>query len=303
MKLDRLLGILTTLLRQEKVTAPYLAEKFEVSRRTISRDIETLCLAGIPVVTEPGRNGGVSLASGYHLDKRLLTEAELQAILSGVRGLDTVSAAPQGAKLEDKLGTVGTSAGSGPLLIDLASHYQDTLTEKIAALKDAIAEKRLVSFRYYSGKGESLRTVEPYFVVFRWGDWYLFSWCLKRRDFRLFKLSRLWELAAEEALFTPREIPPEQLDPDRAWKTNYQLEALFDPSVKYRLIEEYGPSCFSVEPDGKLRLSENFTFYDNMLSWVLSFGDKAEVLAPESLRKDLLEIGESFYRLYRKQDR
>ncbi len=302
MKIDRLLGILTVLLRQEKVTAPYLAEKFEVSRRTISRDIDALCQAGFPIVTEQGRGGGVSIVPGYALDRRLFTQEELQAILSGVRGLDSVSASPQGAGLRDKLEIVKETAGGGPLLIDLASHYEDSLTEKIALLKSAIAENRLVSFRYYYEKGESDRTVEPYYVVFRWGEWYLFCWCLKRRDFRLFKLSRLWEPEKREERFSPRDIPPEQLDPGRVWETNYRLEALFDPGVKYRLIEEYGPDCFRVREDGRLFLAVDFTFYGNMLSWVLSFGDRAEVLSPEELRKDLLEIGKNFDRLYGKQD-
>lgn len=303
MKIDRLLGILTTLLRQEKVTAPYLAEKFEVSKRTISRDIDALCRAGFPIATEQGRGGGISIVPGYTLDRRLFTQEELRAILSGVRGLDTVSASPQGAGLADKLGNVEAAAGRGPLLIDLASHYQDSLTEKIALIKEAAASSRLVSFRYYYEKGESQRTVEPYYAVFRWGDWYLFCWCLKRRDFRLFKLSRLWELHLKQETFSPRDIPPEQLDPGKTWQENYRLEALFDPAVKYRLIEEYGPESFTVREDGRLFLSVDFTFYGNMLSWVLSFGDKAEVLAPEELRRDLLAAGKSFSSLYGKQDK
>ncbi len=144
--------------------------------------------------------------------------------------------------------------------------------------------------------------MEPYYVTFRWGDWYLFAWCQTRQDFRLFKLSRLWELKSKEESFTPRPIPPERLDPGETWQTNYRLEALFDPGVKYRLIEEYGPESFTVREDGRLHLSVDFTFYGSMLSWALSFGDKAEVLSPPQLRKDLLEIGKNFDRLYRKQD-
>lgn len=303
MKIDRLMGILTALLRQDKVTAPYLAEKFEVSRRTISRDVEALCLAGIPIVTEQGRGGGISIAPGYRLDKQLLTKEDLQSLLAGIRGVDSVSAAPQGTGLEAKLEAVTALPENGPLLIDLASHYKDSLTEKISLLKDAIARSRLVSFRYYYEKGESLRTAEPYFVVFQWGDWYLFSWCLKRQDFRLFKLSRLWELSVKKEGFPPREIPRERLDFSRAWQENYRLEALFQPAAKYRLVEEYGPDCFTVREDGRLFFSVGFTSYENMLSWALSFGDKAEILAPEELRLDLLRAGEIFHKLYAKQDK
>ena len=88
MKIDRLIGILSILLQQEKVTAPMLAEKFEVSRRTINRDIEVLCQAGIPLVTTQGREGGISIIDGYKVDRTLITSSEMQSILTGLRSLD-----------------------------------------------------------------------------------------------------------------------------------------------------------------------------------------------------------------------
>ena len=108
MKLDRMIGILSVLLQKEKVTAPYLAEKFEVSRRTINRDIEALCMAGIPLVTEPGVNGGVSIMEGYKIDRTVLTTSEMQAILAGLRSLDSVSGTKRYAQLMEKL-SVGAS--------------------------------------------------------------------------------------------------------------------------------------------------------------------------------------------------
>ncbi len=300
MKIDRLLGILAALLRRDKVTAPFLAEKFEVSRRTISRDIETLCMAGIPIVTEQGRNGGISIAPGYTFSKQLFTEEELHAVLSGIRGIDSVSPSPHRAVLEEKLSS--SEKSSSPLLIDLASHYQDSLTEKISLLRRGIDRSLLVTFRYYSEKGEANRTVEPYYVVFQWGNWYLLAWCTEKKDFRLFKLSRLWELQLTSTGFSPRKVPKEKLDFEQTWQENYRLEAIFDPKVKYRLIEEYGPLCFSVEPDGRLRFSVDFTFYSSMLSWVLSFGKNVQVLSPPELREDLKKQGEFFLSLYAKQD-
>lgn len=300
MKIDRLLGILAALLRRDKVTAPFLAEKFEVSRRTVSRDIETLCRAGIPIVTEQGRNGGISIAPGYTLPKQLLTEEELSAILSGIRGVDSISPVPHKAALEEKLSQSGESAS--PMLIDLASHYKDSLTKKISILREAIENRFLVTFRYYSEKGESSRRVEPYHIVFQWGDWYLLAWCTEKEDFRLFKLSRLWELRLTDTAFSPREVPEKKLDFARTWQENYKLEALFEPRMKYRLIEEYGPAGFSEEPDGRLRFSIGFTFYGAMLSWVLSFGSGVQVLSPQKLKDDLADIGKFFTEQYAKQD-
>ena len=301
MKIHRLLGILAVLLRGQKVTAPELAQRFEVSRRTISRDVDALCMAGFPIVAEQGKGGGFSLAPGYRFDSQALTREEHMALTAALSGLESVSAPDSSvAALREKL---SLSEQSGQLLIDLSSQfYRDSLTEKIALLQDAIAERKLVSFRYYSEKGETDRRVEPYHITFQWSSWYLFARCLTRQDFRMFKLTRLWDLHMEDEPFTPVHIPPERLDFNREWAKNYLLCALFDPSEKYRLVEEYGPDCYSVEPDGRLKLTVDFTYYSSMLSWVLSFGGKAEVLSPPELREDIRRQGEIFCSLYPKQD-
>ena len=295
MKIDRLMGIVTTLLQQEKITAPELAQRFEVSRRTINRDIEDICRAGIPLVTTQGYGGGVSIAEGFKLDKSLLTGDELQAILSGVRGLDSVSAAPQLPALSEKL------SGQVPddILIDLASHYQEPLTQKIAAIRRAIRDRRLLSFDYYYEKGECHRTMEPYKLVFRWSAWYVWGWCLDREAFRLFKLNRLWDLELGAEPFAARELPLEELDFDRHFSdAAYRLKALFAESEKYRLIEEYGPDCYQETPNGLL-LERDFASYSNMREWVLSFGNRAEVLEPGGLRADLKRQAEAMLKKYR----
>lgn len=177
MKLDRLMGILTILLQNERVTAPFLAEKFEVTRRTIGRDIDTLCAAGIPVVTHQGMGGGISIAEGFKLDKSILTSGELLEMISP------------------------------PVVIDLASYYKDSLTEKIEILKKAILDRHLVKFDYHYKKGESHRVIEPYLVVFQWASWYVFGFCLEREDWRMFKLNRLQGLVACDERYEVREIP------------------------------------------------------------------------------------------------
>lgn len=285
MKLDRLLGILITLLRQDKITAPVLAEKFEVSRRTINRDIEALCLPGIPLVTEQGRGGGISIAPGYKLEKELLTEEELQAILIGVRGVDSILKQPKGPVLADKLSQRETEE---QVLIDLASFYKDSLTEKISLLRDAISRRLAVSFRYYSEKGEELRQAEPCRIAYQWNAWYLIAWCRTKKEFRTFKLARLWDLTLSEEHFVPKPLPAEKADMNSLWEENYRLVAVFDPSVKYRLVEEYGPDSFTLREDGRLSFTRDFTFYGAMLSWISSFGAQVQVLQPESLREDLL---------------
>ena len=132
MKMERLIGILSILLQREKVTAPELAEQFEVSRRTIQRDIESLCRAGIPIATTQGSGGGISIMEGYRVDRTVLTAPEMQAILAGLRSLDSVSGTRRYAQLMEKLsaGNSGLVPGSAHMLIDLSSWYKSSLAPK-----------------------------------------------------------------------------------------------------------------------------------------------------------------------------
>lgn len=298
MKLDRLMGIVMILTRQGQATAPELAERFEVSRRTINRDIETLCKAGVPIVTIQGRGGGISIAQGYRVDHSLLTREELAAVLAGLQGVDSVSPTSYRAGLESKL---GWAAGEDPVIsIDLSSHYQDPLTQKLAVLKSAAVKRHLVSFRYYSEKGESLRQIEPYRLLFCWWDWYVWGWCLDRKDFRLFKLRRLWELTEEPRPFAPRPLPPEGPDPEGYFrKGTFHLKARFSKSEKYRLIEEYGPDCYQEESSGLL-FERTFSGERHMLEWVLSFGKNVEVLEPKIFQIQLRQQAEGILSNYGK---
>ena len=184
MKIDRLIGILSVLLQKEKTTAPELAERFEVSRRTINRDIEDLCRAGIPIRTSQGTGGGISIMDGYRMDRTILTSKDMQVILAGLRSLDSVSGGSYYAQLMEKIQTGSSTfiSGRDSILIDLSSWYKESLTPKIETIQDAIGERHLVRFRYYSPTGESGRTVEPYYLVFHWSSWYLWGWCRDRKD-------------------------------------------------------------------------------------------------------------------------
>jgi predicted DNA-binding transcriptional regulator YafY len=188
MKIDRLIGILSILLQKEMTTAPELADHFEVSRRTINRDIEDLCKAGIPIQTSQGAGGGISIMNGYRMDRTILTSRDMQMILAGLRSLDSVSGSRYYGQLMEKIqaGSSEIVNGRDSILIDLSSWYRDSLAPKIETIQDAIGDRRLNSFRYYAPSGESERTVEPYYLVFRWSTWYLWGWCADRKDYRLF---------------------------------------------------------------------------------------------------------------------
>ena len=291
MKMDRLIGILSILLQRERVTAPELAEQFEVSRRTIQRDIEALGRAGIPIATTQGAGGGISIMEGYRVDRTVLTAPEMGAILAGLRSLDSVSGTRRYAQLMEKLsaGTGGLVSGGAHMLIDLSSWYKTSLPPKIEL------------FVYYSPKGESARAIEPYYLVFHWSAWYVWGWCRRREDFRLFKLNRMTDLAAGEP-FEPRPAPLPNLAPERIFPAKYHVTVLFDPSCRWRLVEEYGADRFTEEPDGRLRFTGAFPDADSVVSWVLTFGNKAELVEPEELREQLGELSGTLARRYRKGD-
>lgn len=304
MKIDRLIGILSILLQQERVTAPQLAEKFEVSRRTINRDIEDLCKAGIPVATAQGANGGIYIMESYKIDRTLLTSSDMQAILAGLRSLDSVSGTNRYGQLMAKLSAGGSESFTGdqPILIDLASWYKGSLSSKIELIREAIERCEVIRFWYCSPKGEAIRCLEPYHIVFQWASWYVWGWCRDREAFRLFKLNRMEELVCSGEIFIKRPDVRPDLSNERVFPENYRVRARFAPECKWRLVEEYGRGCYTEEEDGTLLFSAGYTNKENLFSWILEFGDKVELLEPEALRQELARIGKAVWERYGKDE-
>lgn len=300
MKIDRLLAIVTILLQQERVTAPVLADKLEVSRRTIHRDIDDICKAGIPVITNQGANGGISIADGFKLDKNIFTVDEIGNIIIGLKSLESVSDTSQIQGLISKLVPI-KKAGmlkEGKIHIDLASHYKESITDKIDIIKKAIIETRFVSFEYYSEKGCSTRNIEPYSIFFKWASWYVLGYCADRKDFRLFKLNRIWNHQIMDEVFTPRDISDEVMNLDNCFSDDKKITLLLDRSVEYRIVEDYGPNCYEVIPDGRLKLTIGYTNREYMISWVLGFGEKIRILEPSEMADEIKERAKKILMCY-----
>ena len=238
MKIDRLIGILSILLQREKVTAPYLAEKFEVSRRTINRDIEDICKAGIPLVTSRGPGGGISIMEGYRMDRTLITSGEMDAILAGLRSLDSVSGSARYRLLMDKLalGKQDLISSDSSILINLSSWYRQSLAPKIHLIQEAAETRRHIRFTYYSPMGETSRTIEPYLLVFQWSSWYVWGYCTEREDYRLFKLNRMLELKALAEHFAERKVPAYDMSPDKAFPPRISVTAVCEADMKWRRV-------------------------------------------------------------------
>lgn len=301
MKIDRLIGILSVLLQEEKTTAPELAERFEVSKRTINRDIEDLCKAGIPVRTAQGAGGGISIMDGYRMDRTILTSKDMQMILAGLRSLDSVSGSSYYSQLMEKIqaGSSEFITGRDSILIDLSSWYRESLAPKIETIQDAIGNRHLIRFRYYAPSGESDRTVEPYYLVFRWSNWYLWGWCLKRKDFRMFKLNRMDDVQKTEKIFECRDATMPDLSNEKIFPGGIKVKALFEPDQKWRLVEEFGPSCFTETDDGRLLFTADYTDMENLITWILTFGDKVEVLETKEARKKIALIVQKMTTIYK----
>ena len=297
MKIDRLMGILTLLLRQERTTAPELAERFEVSRRTINRDIEDICKAGIPLVTTQGAGGGISIMEGYSMERTLLTEADRGAILAGLRSLDSVSGTGYYRRLMEKLPQAEAGTADDCVSIDLSSWYGPLLAPRLETLKGACLRRAPVRFTYCAPSGETVRTVEPGRLLFRWSSWYLWAWCRIRRDWRLFKLGRMLDVSVLEEVFPPRPVPPVP-SAHLAFPDELEAAVRFDPAAKWKLVDEYGAECFTREPDGSLLFRRSFPGRGELLRWVLSFGDQAEILEPEDMRREMADFAKKIFEKY-----
>lgn len=304
MKIDRIIGILSVLLQKEKVTAPELAEKFEVSRRTINRDIEDLCKAGIPIYTTQGAGGGISIMDGYRMDRTLLTSKEMQMILAGLRSLDSVSGSHFYGRLMEKIksGSSDFVSGRDSMLIDLSSWDKDAIAPKIELIQDAIEERRLLTFHYYAPSGDSVRTMEPYYLIFKWSSWYVWGWCTERKDFRMFKLNRMDALLKNETGFVPREVPVPDLSIQKIFPGKIKVKALFASDSKWRLVEEFGIHCFMEKDDGTLLFTADYTDKENLLCWLLTFGAKVKVLEPVEVREELIRIAKNMISEYGKEE-
>lgn len=278
------------------MTIPELSQRFEVSRRTISRDIDDICRAGIPIVTTQGYGGGIAIADGYKIDKTVLTKDEILLMMAGLKGLDSVSKGNPSQRLIEKLAGGGGKVieAEDYICINLASHYETSLTQKIEALKQGIKNRLLVSFCYISQKGEELRVAEPYLLVFQWSSWYLYAYCLDKEDYRMFKLNRLWNLEVTDKSYQWRQASMEHDNFDCYFNSQpIHLKAVFKPKARFRLIEEYGMECFQVLEQGDLLFEWDFVSYSYMCQWILSFGDQAAVLEPHMLREDVMAQAEN----------
>lgn len=300
MKIDRQIGILSILLQKDKVTTSELAEKFEVSRRTIMRDIEDINRAGIPIVTTQGQNGGVTIMENYKMDRTVLATAEMQAIFTGLQSLDSVSGTNRYRQLMEKLSVdhANTVNVDNHILIDLSGWDKSLVSGKIELIKAAMEKREKICFTYFSPNEDSERKIEPYHLIFQWSSWYVWGYCVERRNFRMFKLTRMTNLQRTGEKCEERIVPEYTCDKLLHTKGEIEVVVKFDKAVRWRLVDEWGKNTFEEDVEGNLITSFTWSDVSSFYSWILTFGAKAEILKPESYRQEFAELLEKIQKKY-----
>lgn len=309
MKIDRMLSIIIYLLNHPRVKAQELADKFEVSLRTIYRDIEAIGQAGIPIVTYPGGAGGIAIMDGFKLDKSVLSREEILSIITGLKGVNSISPDVRTRLLIDKFS--GLSAGSGSLpagpelLIDLSPwNKYDQLGIMIEEIKKAIHNRQTIEFLYITGHNITRRRVEPQVIVFKQSNWYLYAFCLLRQDFRLFKLKRIYELTLCDEYFNSREFYLDEIswDDEAQYAHLEPVVVVFDSVLKYAVRDIFKSDNCEILNDGRIKVSFPGQGSDWLYGFLLSFGDKVEVLSPEEVRNNIKSIVRNILAIYQKTD-
>ena len=281
MKNSRLFEILYLLVEKRAVTAGELARRLEVSERTIYRDIDALSAAGIPVFTQKGQGGGIRLMDQFVLDRALLSQAQQDEILFALQAILATGGGAEGETLA-RLTALFRREGGSWLEVDFTDWGSGAVERKnFALVKGAILERRPLSFTYYSSAGEkSRRTAEPARLVFKGGCWYLSAYCRTRRDWRIFRLVRMEDLRPEEGTCPPRQSPERLEAPLPGEYRGVDLRLRFQPSAAWRVRDYFHPKQITREPDGCLLVNCAFPEDRWLLSFLLSFGSRLEVLSP-----------------------
>jgi predicted DNA-binding transcriptional regulator YafY len=299
MKENRYFQMVYLLLEKGSMTAPELADYFEVSVRTIYRDIDILSAAGIPVYATRGKGGGISIQDNFVLKKSILSEQEQTQILMALQGIRIVED-EYTRTLLSKLSSVFQKQNVNWLEIDFSSWTKSGAgKDNFQKLQSAIFKSKIVAFHYYSGKGEVIkRVVEPLKLVFKSTDWYLYGYCSTRNDFRFFKLTRIRNLEITNDEYV-RSIP-EQIfvEEEKFEMETVKVTLLFDKSMSFRVYDKFDDEV-TENQDGSLLVETVMPNNELLISHILSWGDKVEVISPQNIRNKVSERAKKIYEKYK----
>lgn len=289
MQESRLFRIVYYLLDKGKSTAPELAEKFEVSVRTIYRDIDIISSMGIPIYATQGKGGGITLLDNFVLDKSLLSTREKEQILMALQGI-IATEQNNADELLTKLGSLFQSKNTNWIEVDFSNWVknnpgQDTFN----LIKSAIFSRNVISFQYFgSNRKSTKRRVEPLRLVFKSKDWYLYGFCLMRSDYRFFKLTRIRDMEIQADVYV-RELPPTySVGKLMNIENTVSVKLKFDKEMAFRVYDEFADEVTEDE-QGNLYVQTNLPGNDTLYSYLFSFADYVELLEPEIIRGQVKE--------------
>ncbi|HGD2914591.1 TPA: helix-turn-helix transcriptional regulator [Streptococcus agalactiae] len=289
MKNNRLFKILYYVLEKGKVTANELAEKYEVSIRTIYRDIDVLSSAGIPIYATQGKGGGIEIADDFVLKKSFLSENEQEQILIALKGLELTNKEYEN-ELLTKLTALFKTKNTNWIEVDFTNWQRSkSYDELFKDIKSAIINKNIVSFTYFSSnKKETSREVKPIRLLFKGWDWYVYAFCLSRNDFRYFKLSRIKEFEILSNTFED-DFDNIVLKKEMEYEETVFVKVKFDRKMAFRVYDEVS-SAIEEDEDGNLHATVELPNNYNLYNYIFSYGDAAEVLEPKEIRDKIKNI-------------
>lgn len=304
MKLNRLLEITILLMNKNYITAKELAERFQVSTRTIYRDLEVLSSSGVPVYTNKGKGGGISLLENFTLNKTLMSAQEIDGILLALKTLQATNY-PDIENILDKLGAVFKHKEAIDWVqIDFnpwgSNPHEDN---KFKEIKRAIIEHKVICFDYVNNDGErSRRDIEPMQLFFKGFGWYLKGYCLFKNDFRIFRISRIKNVEVLSRSFVRKAINNEiEQDFFKITKKPIPVKLLFKPQALNRVYDDFETKAIIKNPDGTICVQALFPDDEWVFTYILSFGSAVKVLEPEYIQKRLVMQLEDTLKLYNKE--
>lgn len=297
MKVNRLVSIILTLIDKKRISAKELADMFEVSTRTIYRDIDAISMIGIPIHSTSGVGGGFEIMENYKIDKSTFSQTDLTTLLMGISSIPNIMKNDEFThtltKIKNLIPTENIETAHlqpDQLHIDFSLWMGNrNLENYINVIKDALKEKKLLSFEYINHRGyQTKRQVEPYQLILKSSQWYFQGYCYKRNDFRLFKLTRLSNLKKENSCFSPKNYEKPLLDTtDILDKLRTTIKLRIHESLMEQLLDYCAYDQFSKE--GENFYIVNFPFIENDYHYgiLLSFGERCECLEPLHVRLEL----------------
>ena len=291
MQISRLFQILYILLEKGTVTANQLAERFEVSVRTIYRDVEALSQAGIPIYASQGKGGGISLSDRFVLNKSLLSELEQEEILLGLQSMSVVSY-PEFDDVLSKLSSLFMKSNINWIEVDFSTWGDEEEQKEIfSLLKNAILQQKIIAFSYFGVSGDkSDRIAVPMKLLFKDKAWYLKGYCLDRKALRTFKITRMSNVHVTgnypdyHILQHKLSVPADK--PSAALKV--QLKLKISAAGAYRVYDDFGKNEITKDQDGSYIVTTSLPAGEWILDFLFSFGPLLEVIEPPDIRMKMV---------------